>query len=85
MNVCVSYVVLDIQVPTEEDLFSNETFTFPSVSNTSNIIVFNGTLPMIEIPTAEILNQIRNEGHIVSYECFKCPNVYYRKENCHSE
>ena len=67
MYACVSCVVLDIQVPTEEELLNTETFNFPSFSNTSDSNTFNGTIPMIEIPTAEILNQIRNEGYIIDY------------------
>ncbi|XP_065911114.1 adhesion G protein-coupled receptor L3-like [Dysidea avara] len=61
-----SNVLLDIQVPTEEELLNTETFNFPSFSNTSDSNTFNGTIPMIEIPTAEILNQIRNEGRRIA-------------------
>ena len=85
MFFCFSYVVLDIQVPTAEELNSATTFTFPSTSNAYNNTVFNGTVPMIEIPTATILNQMRNEGYFVGYNCLKYLKFCYRKENCHSE
>jgi len=55
-------VVIEVQIPTEEDLMNVESVDFPSILNTTSNNVFNEMTPMIQIPAPILTNQIRDQG-----------------------
>jgi len=54
------YVVIEVQIPTEEDLTNSESVDFPSISISS---MFDKMSPMIQIPTSILINQIKVQGY----------------------
>ena len=54
------FIVIEAQVPTEEDLRRKTSIQFPSVTNMSNdvTLVFGNMTPMIEIPSSIVLRQL---------------------------
>ena len=54
------YVVIEVQIPIEEDLLNKTSIQFPTVTNTSDngYLVFGNMTPMIEIPTMIILREL---------------------------
>jgi len=57
------YIVIEVQIPSNDTLMNIEDINFPTVIPTSNSSsVFNNMIPRIQIPSAVIINQIRNEG-----------------------
>ena len=55
-----TYVVIEVQIPMEEDLMNKTSVQFPTVTDTSdnNAFVFGDMTPMIEIPTTIILREL---------------------------
>ena len=53
-------LVIEAQIPMEEDLINITSIQFPTVTNTSDndSLVFDDMTPMIEIPTSIILRQL---------------------------
>ena len=53
-------LVIEAQIPMEEDLINVTSIQFPTVTNTSDndSLVFDNMTPMIEIPTSIILRQL---------------------------
>ena len=53
-------LVIEAQIPMEEDLINITSIQFPTVTNTSDndSLVFDNMTPMIEIPTSIILRQL---------------------------
>ena len=57
-------IVIDVQIPTKEDLLQTESVNFPSVSNTpNNSIMLDKMAPGIQIPSSIIINQISEQGY----------------------
>ena len=54
-----NYLVIEAQIPVQEDLESKESIQFPAVTNTSTNVPlpFDSMTPMIEIPTSIVLKQ----------------------------
>jgi len=55
-------VVIEVQIPTEEDLMNVESVDFPSIFNTTSNNMFNEMIPMIQIPAPILINKIRDQG-----------------------
>jgi len=56
-------VVIEVQIPTNENLMNIKSISFPTVISTSNSSsVFSNMTTRIQIPSTVIINQIRNEG-----------------------
>ena len=55
------YLVIEAQIPMEEDLINKKSIQFPTVTNTSenDSLVFDNMTPMIEIPTTIILRELQ--------------------------
>ena len=55
-----TYVVIEVQIPMEEDLMNKTSVQFPTVTDTSDndSFVFGDMTPMIEIPTTIILRML---------------------------
>ena len=66
-HMCFVYVVIEVQIPMEEELITKASIQFPAVTNTSDndSLVFSSMTPMIEIPSTIILRELE-EG-----ECYK--------------
>ena len=66
----VHYIVIEAQIPLQEDLRRKTSIQFPSVTNMSNDVtmVFGNMTPMIEIPSSIVLRQLE-EGimHVHTY------------------
>ena len=54
------YVVIEVQIPIEEDLLNKTSIQFPTVTNTSDNghSVFGNMTPVIIIPTTIILREL---------------------------
>ena len=65
----IHYIVIEAQIPMQEDLRRKTSIQFPSVTNMSNDVtmVFGNMTPMIEIPSSIILRQL--EEGMVYYAC----------------
>jgi len=57
-------LVIEAQIPTEEDLMEADNVQFPSPAGDDNAMRFNDMTPVIEIPTEIIIQRIGIEGHI---------------------
>ena len=59
----LKYLVIEAQIPKEEDLINKTSIQFPAVTDTSSndSLVFGSMTPMIEIPTTMIL-RLLEEG-----------------------
>ena len=57
-------LVIEAQIPMEEDLINVTSIQFPTVTNTSDndSLVFDNMTPMIEIPTSIIIRQLEEGG-----------------------
>ena len=57
---CLNYLVIEAQIPREEDLRNKTSFNFPDVTNSPTNVssAFGSMTPMIEIPTSIILKQL---------------------------
>ena len=55
-----TYVDIEVQILTEEDLMKLESVDFPSISNSS---MFDKMTPMIQIPTPILINQMEVQGY----------------------
>ena len=60
-------LVIEAQIPMEEDLINKTAIQFPTVTDTSDndSLVFGNMTPMIEIPTTIVLRELE-EGESVS-------------------
>ena len=56
-----NHLVIEAQIPMEEDLINKTSIQFPTVTNTSenDSLVFDNMAPMIEIPTTIILRELQ--------------------------
>ena len=65
----VNCLVIEAQIPMQEDLQSKTSIQFPSVTNMSDDVtmVFGNMTPMIEIPSSIILRQL--EEGTYNYIC----------------
>ena len=56
----MNHLVIEAQIPIEEDLQNISSIQFPTVTNTStdDSLVFGSMTPMIEIPSTIILRQL---------------------------
>ena len=57
----IVFLVVDVQIPTRDELQSTESINFPSMPYSSDDNTFE-MIPMIEIPSAAVLNQMESEG-----------------------
>ena len=75
------FIVIEAQVPTEEDLRRKTSIQFPSVTNMSNdvTLVFGNMTPMIEIPSI-VLRQLK-EG-MMYYVCIRLMHMYVQLQLC---
>ena len=55
-----TYIDIEVQILTEEDLMKLESVDFPSIYNSS---MFDKMTPMIQIPTSILLNQMEVQGY----------------------
>ena len=57
---CFVCVVIEVQIPMEEDLLNKASIQFPTVTNISDndSLVFGDITPMIKIPTTIILREL---------------------------
>ena len=55
-----TYVVIEVQIPMEEDLMNKTSVQFPTVTDISDndSFIFGDMTPMIEIPTTIILREL---------------------------
>ena len=55
------YLVIEAQIPMEEDLINKTSIQFPTVTNTSenDSLVFDNMASMIEIPTSIIIRELQ--------------------------
>ena len=60
---CFAIVVIEVQIPTEEDLMNNGSVVFPSIYNISSNSTFGEMTPMIRIPNSILIAQIREQGY----------------------
>ena len=60
-------LVIEAQIPMQEDLESKTSIQFPAVTNTSTNVslIFGDMTPMIEIPTSIVLKQLQEGMYIV--------------------
>ena len=70
-DMCFNYLVIEAQIPVQEDLESKESIQFPAVTNTStnDPLPFDSMTPMIEIPTSIVLRQLEEGTCIDIYIC----------------
>ena len=56
----INSLVIEAQIPMEEELRTKETIQFPTVTDTSSndSLVFGNMTPMIEIPTSIVLREL---------------------------
>ena len=75
------FIVIEAQVPTEEDLRGKASIQFPSVTNMSKdvTLVFDMT-PMIEIPSNIVLRQL--EEGMMYYVCIRLIHTYAQLQLC---
>jgi len=74
-------VVIEVQIPTEEDLMNVESVDFPSIFNATSNNMFNEMTPMIQIPASILTNQIRDQGCKNKTHMFN-KFICCRKESC---
>ena len=69
---CFNYLVIEAQIPIQEDLESKESIQFPAVTvvtntSTDDSLPFDSMTPMIEIPTSIVLRQLEEGTCIYTY------------------
>ena len=55
-------LVIEAQIPTEEDLMDKGIVRFPSTTDNENAMRFSNMTPMIQIPADIIIQRIEREG-----------------------
>ena len=55
-------LVIETQIPTEEDLMEVNSIQFPSPTEIENAVRFNNMTPVVEIPADIIIQRIEIEG-----------------------
>lgn len=60
-----NYLVIEAQIPAEEDLRTKESIQFPTINTLSNdSLVLSDRTPMIEIPTTIVLRELEEGAHM---------------------
>ena len=65
------WLVIEAQIPKEEDLINITSIQFPTVTNTSDndSLVFDNMTPMIEIPTSIVLRELEEGESVHTHIC----------------
>ena len=71
-----NYLVIEAQIPIEEELRTKATIQFPTVNtSTEDSSVLGDMTPMIEIPTTIVLRELEEGVHI--YKCVYILHILY--------
>ena len=69
-------IVIEAQIPTEEDLMENGNVRFPPPAGDENAVRFNNMTPTIQIPANIIIQRIEIEGLIIIIKIHTCMHVH---------
>ena len=74
---CFNYLVIEAQIPVQEDLENKESIQFPAVTavtntSTNDPLLFDSMTPMIEIPTSIVLRQLEEGTYILLMHISVC-------------
>ena len=74
----LNYLVIEAQIPMQEDLQGKESIQFPASTNKSTDVslIFGNMTPMIEIPSAVILRQLEEGTYIMHIHMFIYIRMY---------
>ena len=80
----LNYVVIEAQIPRQEDLREKSSIIFPAdITNSSTNVtsIFGNMTPMIEIPSTIVLRQIE-EGTCTYVYVSVCTTIHYYGLHC---